>query len=378
MTQEDIKQLAERIISGEANEGEIQLYNQLYNSFQLDEMNQEDIYGNKKELEKMIKRSIWEKTGIQTPLVQLVWYRWVAAAVFLLFALVTIWTWHNRFPKSELAKLPTHLEKFKQDVAPGHEGAILTLANGKTIVLDSARNGSVARQGFTEVVKKNGQIIYANQGNPSEVVYNTMTTPQGRQYSLVLADGSKVWLNASSSITFPIAFTGKERKVSITGEAYFEVVHNDKLPFIVQKEELSVQVLGTHFNVNSYEDESSINVTLLEGSVKVIKGAAVRLIKPGQQAQLLNGSIKLVNNIDIDNVMAWKNGLFRFEGTDIGSLMRQLSRWYGLEVVYDKRVNELFYVEIPRNTKLSTVLKALELTGSVHFSIEGNKLIVMP
>ena len=378
MTQDEIKRLAERIASGESNDVEIQLYNQLFNSFQLSEIAQQDVYGNKEELEELIKRAIWEKTGLQTPIVRLVWFRWAAAAVIFLLASASIWLLQNRTPKSEVAKITTQQKRFKNDVAPGQDGAILTLSNGKTIVLDNAHNGSLAQQGATEVIKMNGQIVYENQGKTSEVVYNTMTTPKGRQYSLVLADGSKVWLNASSSITFPTVFAGKERKVSITGEAYFEVAHNDQKPFIVQQGEMSVQVLGTHFNVNSYEDESSISVTLLEGSVKVTKGNATSLIKSGQQAKLQKGDIKLVNNVDIDEIMAWKNGLFHFEGTDIGSLMRQLSRWYDLEVVYDKTVNDLFYAEIPRNTKLSDVLKALELTGRVHFSIEGNKVVVMP
>lgn len=380
MTKDEIKQLAERVASGIATDEEVHLYNLLYNSFQTSENDwKDDVYGNRDEVEMTMKKAIWKRTGIEKSVIRMKWFRWAAAAAIITaFSTVSFFIFRNRDTNTSTATLQTQKERFKNDVAPGQEGAILTLSNGKTIVLDSADNGSLAQQGATEVIKKNGQIVYANQGSSSEVVYNTMTTPKGRQYSLVLADGSKVWLNAASSITFPTAFDGKERRVSITGEAYFEIAHNAQMPFIVQKGEMSIQVLGTHFNVNSYEDENSINVTLLEGLVKMTKGNVNSFIKPGQQARLQNEGIKLINNADINAIMAWKNGLFVFDGTDIGALMRQLSRWYDVDVVYDKKINDLFYAEIPRNTKLSDVLKALELTGQVKFEINGKKIIVLP
>lgn len=380
MTKDEIMRLAERIASGIATDEEVHLYNRIYNSFQASTGEWvEDLYGSREELEMVMKKNIWKRARIEKPFIRMKWIRWVAAAAIIaVFSTASFIIFRNRDTDTSTATLQTQKERFKNDVAPGQEGAILTLSNGKTIVLDNADNGSLAQQGSTEVIKKNGQVVYANQGSSSEVFYNTMTTPKGRQYSLVLADGSKVWLNAASSITFPTAFEGNERRVSITGEAYFEIAHNAKMPFIVQKGEMSIQVLGTHFNVNSYDDENSINVTLLEGLVKMTKGNVNSLIKPGQQARLQNEGIKLINNADINAIMAWKNGLFVFDGTDIGALMRQLSRWYDVDVVYDKKINDLFYAEIPRNTKLSDVLKALELTGQVKFEINGKKIIVLP
>jgi len=380
MTNDEIRRLAERIASGIATDEEVHLYNRIYNSFQSSTGEwDEDLYGSREELEMVMKKNIWKRARIEKPFIPMKWIRWVAAAAIITaFSTISFFIFRNRDTNTSTATLQTQKERFKNDVAPGQEGAILTLSNGKTIVLDNADNGSLAQQGATEVIKKNGQLVYANQGSSSEVLYNTMTTPKGRQYSLVLADGSKVWLNAASSITFPTAFDGKERRVSITGEAYFEIAHNAQMPFTVQKGEMSIQVLGTHFNVNSYEDENSINVTLLEGLVKMTKGNVNSFIKPGQQARLQNEGIKLINNADINAIMAWKNGLFVFDGTDIGALMRQLSRWYDVDVVYDKKINDVFYAEIPRNTKLSDVLRALELTGQVKFEINGKEIIVLP
>jgi ferric-dicitrate binding protein FerR (iron transport regulator) len=206
-----------------------------------------------------------------------------------------------------------------------------------------------------------------------------MTTPKGRQFSLVLSDGSKVWLNAASSITYPISFTGKERKVSVTGEAYFEIAHNAAIPFIVESGQNSVKVLGTHFNINAYDDESVVSVTLLEGSVDVRRGTVSKVIKPGQQAQINDDEqIKLANNIDVEHVVAWKNGRISFQGADIGTVMRQMSRWYDVEIEYNRKMNDLFYADISRSTMLSDVLKALELTTDVHFKIEGRKVRVVP
>jgi len=279
--------------------------------------------------------------------------------------------------KEKLAQADTN--RFKNDVAPGRNGAVLTLADGSSIVLDSAKNGALAIQGSTQIIKKDGQILYNKIGNNSAPAYNTISTPNGRQYNLLLADGSKVWLNATSSITFPTSFIGSERKVSVTGEVYFEVAHNSKMPFVVQKGDMSVTVLGTHFNINAYDDEQSMNVTLLEGAVKVNSHNSQKTIKPGQQARVSSeGAMNVLNDVDTEEVMAWKNELFKFKSTDIGILMRQLSRWYDVEVVYNKNVTDRFFVEIPRNTNLTDILKALELTGRVRFGIDGKKIIVMP
>ena len=300
-----------------------------------------------------------------------------AAVLIILLGAAFIFTLNQRSARP--VKVQPINNALKHDVAPGHDGAILTLANGKPIVLDSAHNGSLAIQGSTEVIKKDGQIVYNKINNPSEITYNTVHTPNGRQYSLQLADGTNAWLNAASSITFPTSFSGKERIVSITGEVYFEVAHNTRMPFIVEKGDMKIKVLGTHFNVNSYEDENSNNITLLEGSVEVTNENTARTIKPGQQVRLnRQGSMSVVNNVDIEEVMAWKNEIFKFKGTGVEVLMRQLSRWYDVEVVFNRKVNDRFFVEIPRSSNLSDVLKTLELTGRIRFEIEGKKIIVAP
>jgi len=179
-------------------------------------------------------------------------------------------------------------------------------------------------------------------------------------------------------LTYPTVFAGKQRTVKVTGEVYFEVAHNKQMPFIVEKGDVKVQVLGTHFNMNTYDDERALKVTLLEGSVRVTNHAGEHVITPGQQAQVTSGKIAVANEVDLEEVMAWKNGRFVFAGSDIGQLMRQIARWYNVAIEYKTPVNDLFYAEIPRNTRLSDVLKALELTGKVHFTIAGNKVIVTP
>ncbi|MDB5087420.1 MAG: FecR family protein, partial [Mucilaginibacter sp.] len=210
-------------------------------------------------------------------------------------------------------------------------------------------------------------------------LYNTVSTPRGGHYQVILPDGSQVWLNAASSIRFPTAFTDKERKVEISGEAYFEVAKNKALPFVVKVNSSEVRVFGTHFNVMAYTDEAAIKTTLLEGSVQFSNGSASCMLKPGEQSELTkSGQVKVISGVDVDNAIAWKNNMFDFENTDIESVMRQLSRWYDVDVVYNKKVNDRFFAEIPSSSKLSEVLKALELTGKVNFDIQGRKIIINP
>ncbi|MEO9022859.1 MAG: FecR domain-containing protein [Ginsengibacter sp.] len=271
----------------------------------------------------------------------------------------------------------------KNDIAPGGNKAILTLANGSTIVLDSAQNGTLTQQGSAKVVKlDDGKLVYREDENSSAVAiqYNTITTPRGGQYQLILADGSKVWLNAASSIRFPTAFTGKEREVQITGEAYFEVAHNADMPFHVKVNNMDVAVLGTHFNINAYNDEGVMKTTLLEGSVKVSEGNENVLIKPGEQAQIKKSSDKIIvkKDVDMEEVVAWKNGKFIFQDADIRSIMRQLERWYNITTVsYEGNVtNEEFVGVISRDVNVSQILSMLQSTGTVKFEVEGRKIIV--
>jgi len=275
------------------------------------------------------------------------------------------------------------------DIAPGGNKAILTLADGSQINLDSANNGALTQQGNIRVTKlQDGKLVYNQDGSflstTAEVAYNTVSTPRGGQYQLTLADGSQVWLNAASSIRFPASFTGKERKVEITGEAYFEVAKNTAMPFRVSiaggRQE--VEVLGTHFNINAFDDEELIKTTLLEGSVKVstpspLERVGVRL-RPGQQSTLsADARINILNAIDTDEVMAWKNGKFQFgEGADVKAVMRQVARWYDVDVEYKGTVTGRIGGTISRNVNASQVFKMLEMTGTVKFRIEGKKIII--
>ncbi|MET0394409.1 MAG: FecR domain-containing protein, partial [Chitinophagaceae bacterium] len=268
----------------------------------------------------------------------------------------------------------------QQDIVPGRNQAVLTLADGRKIILDSAANGLVAQQGNASVVKLDGgQLLYKTAGEAApETLFNTMTTPKGGQYKLLLPDGTAVWLNAASSITYPAAFSGARRLVTITGEAYFEVAKDASQPFLVRTGATEVEVLGTHFNINSYDDEPAMAATLLEGSVRVTYGPHQSMLKPGQQARVQQPSIRVVNDVDVDQVVAWKNGFFQFDRTDIRTVMRQLSRWYDVEVVYEGEMpRDRFGGRLPRDARLSEVLRALEQT-QVHFRIEGKKIIVMP
>ena len=340
------------------------------------------------------------------------WIKIAAAAVVILSIGGAVW-WLNRSPKVETAK---QTSKPGKDILPGGNKAVLTLANGSTIVLNDAANGQLAREGNVQVTKqRNGQLVYkviATANAP--ITYNTLSTPKGGQYQLVLPDGSQVWLNAASSVKFPTSFSGTERIVTITGEAYFEVVHNNKKPFIVELPPIGgvaggrVEVLGTHFNVNAYDDESSIRTTLLEGSVKVSSGPSYAkapageaigneekakgkgqraeieqsvVLKPDEQAVLSGGHSPLTidHSPNLEQVLAWKNGLFQFENTDIKTIMRQLCRWYNVEVEYKTTTlqNESLFIEISRNKNLSDVLKLISLTSGVQVKLEGKKIIVL-
>ncbi|MDB5156742.1 MAG: FecR protein [Mucilaginibacter sp.] len=270
--------------------------------------------------------------------------------------------------------------KLKINIQPGGNKAILTLQDGSKIVLNDAKDGTLAQQGNTKVVKlANGQLAY-NQTNtaPAKVLYNTMTTPRGGQYKLILPDGTQVWLNSASSITYPTAFAGNERNVSITGEAYFEVAKDKSKPFRVKSANQTVDVLGTHFNIMAYSDEDAIKTTLLEGSVRVVENNTTSILKPGEQAIVdKQGGIK-ITAASIDEALAWKNGYFKFDRVDIKFIMRQVARWYDVDVVYQGRFpRDEFVGKIGRGENISQVLRILEL-DHVHFKIEDKKVIVLP
>ena len=401
MTKEEIQRLAEKIVSGTATEEEIILYNRLCHFAEQTQSDAPGMTANEKaELEHALKKTIIRQiNGGRVYRMKRLRFTAAAAIILLLAGGGYFFLTHSGNSK------PAYTHQSKQspanDALPGTQGAVLTLANGRQIILDSAANGALASESGAQVIKKNGQVVYDAQKVPEAVAWNTMTTPMGRQYQLTLSDGTAVWLNAGSSITYPVVFTGKHRTVKVTGEVYFEVKpltpkgEQEKMPFTVQivtakGDGGEVTVLGTHFNINAYDDEAVVKTTLLEGSVKVVNGQSSMvnknrynyqeaILKPGEQVSISQSS-QLFHPIPVqtDEVVAWKNGRFLFSGTDISQLMRQIARWYDVEVVYDKEIKDIFYAEIPRNTKLSDVLKALELTGKVHFVIEGKKIIVKP
>ncbi|MBN9386339.1 MAG: FecR family protein [Chitinophagaceae bacterium] len=309
-----------------------------------------------------------------------------AAAIILLLGGGVFWYVRRdqRLPAANVAA--TRSPGVKRDVAPGGNKAILTLSDGTDIVLDSVREGRLSQQGNAEVTKTGkGQLAYRTAAShevraASELVYNKITTPRGGQYKVTLPDGSKVWLNAASSLRFPTAFTGDDRTVELSGEAYFEIEKDKRKPFYVQTGHTKVAVLGTSFNVMAYEEEGVIRTTLLDGAVQVTgtSGAVMRL-SPGQQVQCWNdGALKLVKDPNMEEAMAWKNDLFYFHGTNIQTIMRQLARWYDIDVTYSVAVNGRFYAKIPRNTNLSIVLRALALTNKLNFTQEGRTVTVIP
>lgn len=305
------------------------------------------------------------------------------AAAACMAALLATAGYFSFFKKTTPPEVITAMDT-RKDISPGTTGGILVLANGQKIPLDSAGNGLLAVQGNTRVTNRQGRIMYNNNGVSSEqLLYNTVVTPRSKQFQLVLADGSSVWLNAASSVRFPATFNGAERVVEITGEAYFEVApllrDGKKVPFIVKARGMEVQVLGTHFNVNAYPDEHTIKTTLLEGSVLVTKGSVHSLLKPGEQAQLdESNQLRVYKDIDTEGEIAWKNGYFSFDQADLAGVMRQIARWYDVDIVYEGTVPERrFGGEISRHSKVSEVLKILE-ESKVHFRIEEKRIVVLP
>ncbi|MGN6420984.1 MAG: FecR family protein [Pseudobacter sp.] len=295
---------------------------------------------------------------------------WAAAAVVM--AVIIAGTWYatrNRLETITLAKTEP------EEIQPGMQGALLTLADGSQVLLDTIQNGVVALQGGATAKVVNGALIYEGKG---EAVYNTMSTPKGRQFQMTLPDGTQVWLNAASTIRYPTVFTGNERRVEVSGETYFEVARNSRMPFRVSVNNgADIEVLGTHFNINSYSNENSVNATLLQGSIRVKKGDEAVVIKPGEQARM-QSSIRVEKEVDLEQVVAWKNGLFNFNGLKLEEVMRQIERWYGIEVVYEKGIPKIPVVgEMSKDIPLNGLMIVLEKLD-IHYRLEGRKLIILP
>ncbi|MBB6500729.1 FecR family protein [Pedobacter cryoconitis] len=274
------------------------------------------------------------------------------------------------------------------DIGPGTSKALLTLADGSKIVLDDSINGQIAKQSGCLVTKTaDGQLVYTIQSNPggttdlkAQSLFNTIETPKGGQYQVNLPDGTKVWLNAASSLSFPVRFSGLQRKVVLKGEAYFEVEKNKKMPFIVDSKQQKIEVLGTHFNISAYDNERATKTTLAEGSVRVSmtdNNQQEQILKPGQQS-VVDKKIKVIP-VDVEEELAWKDGLFTFNNETLENIMQKVERWYDVKVDFqDPALKEKhFSGTVSRFDRVSQLLKTLELTGSVHFKIEGRRIITV-
>jgi transmembrane sensor len=293
-------------------------------------------------------------------------YRYVAAACLLILISAGMYfVFHANTVKSSLVVL-------KNDIGPGGNQAILTLSNGKKVVLGS-QQGQIASQGNTTIaLTASGQVNYTATNSQSETEYNTLTVPIGNHRDITLADGTEVSLDAGSSLTFPVAFNGTERSVKLTGQGYFKVKHNAAQPFLVQVNNLSVRDIGTEFNISAYDDESAVKTTLFEGSVKVNE----TLLNPGEQADAINNNIK-IQQADLEAVGAWRNNDFVFRNQNLRATMRQIARWYNVNIVYEHAPEDLrIRAAISRNRNISAVLQLIQETGKVKFKVEGRIVTV--
>ncbi|PWV45404.1 FecR family protein [Chitinophaga sp. S165] len=306
-------------------------------------------------------------------------YRWrrmaVAAAVVLFVAAGAYYLLHRK-PVQHMAAATL------KDISPASNKATLKLADGSTVTLDSAGR-QVLQQGGATVQQSGGQIVYVVKNNNEPLRYNTLTTPRGGQFKVKLPDGTDVWLNAASSLRYPTVFSGGERRVEVTGEAYFEVASLAEKPFRVSVNgQTEIEVLGTHFNVNAYLNERSLQTTLLEGSVRVKQGNEKIILQPGQQARVgqqdnTTQQLTLVKDPDIEKVMAWRHGVFNFDGATLEEVMKQLERWYDIDIVYEKGIPDIrFGGELNKNINLQDLLVILEKT-EVHFRLEGGRKLIV-
>ena len=379
-----LSEMIKRYCDGKATSKEVEFLNLYYDGFQnhpevLTDKSPEEIAS----LESDMFRNIISKTQKVSPknkgaFHMQTWHKITAAASIILAISLTVFLSQSTDKQS---KEELTVKSTGSDLAPGGNKAILTLSDGSQIVLDSLGTGTLSTQGNAKVVKLNdGELAYSLVGKKEERenLFNTVSTPKGGQYQLVLSDGTKVWLNAASSLRFPASFTGTERKVELTGEGYFEVAANKNKPFIVATDNMEVTALGTQFNINGYENEPGLTTTLLEGSVRVDYNHKSALLVPGERAWIGDQAkgITLSQDLDINATIAWKSGIFHFVQADIKTIMRELARWYNVEVIFEDSIPDTkFDGKIYRNVNASEVFRILE-SGGMEFKIVGNKVIV--
>lgn len=335
------------------------------------------------------RAEIPEAKNISSVIKMVRWAGVAAASVLLIFG--TGYFFYQKQQSVQQEESKTKTVGPQNDVYPGAERATLMLDDGSAIVLDQVGDGKLASQGNTEVIKSGSRLGYQVRSKSEKgLVYNILTTPRGGRFFMELSDGTKVWLNAASSIRFPVVFQEKQRVVEVTGEVYFEVASlmttdaKRKVPFVVKINTPSgdggeVEVLGTQFNIMAYSDEAAVETTLLEGSVVYRNGGGIKKLLPGEQSVFSSrDGIRVSDRVNLNEIIAWKDGYFHFDGRDLEIIMRQLSRWYNTKIIFRSKSSEKFYADIPMNTMLSDVLKALELTGKVHFEIENSTVIINP
>ena len=380
MTQQDFIHLYEKLMSGDCTPEEVAFLEEYRDNFQLKNLPWDAEMGDKQEVKRAILHNLNEK--IHNRAAKKFKGYWIAAAASVVLAIGFLWMFEQK-NYQKLDKQAKTTQSGGRPILPGFNKATLTLADGSNIDLNAARSGPLSKQGGALVGKTgNGRLVYdANSANGDKgaAINNILTTPRGGQYQLVLSDGTKVWLNAASSLKFPAVFTGKERNVELVGEAYFEVAKNKNMPFKVSTGKLNIEVLGTHFNVSAYQDDDAIKTTLLEGSVKLTTTNTQAMLKPGEQATLSQQQHINIQSINTDEAVAWKNGYFVFNNENIQCIMKKISRWYDVEVVYSGKVDENdFGGTVSRFDSVNEVLRSLELTGTVHFKLDGRRITVMP
>lgn len=370
MEKEELKALFKKYHEGKCTEEEKALLEAWYLQF-----NEHDIDISQRKVRAIGDKIFMELPGNHTTFLKIGVRLAAAAAIIGIVLTVTL----------KLALPPVKPVKVANtnEIAPGKNMAILTLSNGKKINLSSAVNGQLATQSGIQILKTaNGQITYkitGGIGTSGDIKTNNITVPKGGQWQVILPDGSKIWLNSATSFSYPSIFEKqKERIVQLSGEAYFEVAKDKLHPFIVKTDKQTVEVLGTHFNINSYADEPSVKTTLAEGRVKVSSNTGkTTILIPGQQSVLTNGVIKTAA-ANIEEALAWKNGYFRFNDESVQSIMRKISRWYNIDVQYEGGVSDAgLNGKISRFKNISQVLSALEATKTVHFKVEGRRVTVL-
>jgi transmembrane sensor len=379
MTPEELSELQEKFFKGQCSPEEIESLMCYEDDFQLIEQPWLPEFGDQQQIKNKLLSQLHKEIDIpQKKTLKLKYYYTAAAA--LVTALFTLFFYHTG-PDSTKQIVEVKRSQRKELIQPGSNKATLTLSDGSVINLSDAESGLISKQGNVTVGKTaDGKLIYEVKSAKNQpLIYNTISTPRGGEYQVVLPDGTKVWLNAESSLRFPSVFSGAERKVELTGEAYFEVAKNKKKPFKIGVNNMGIEVLGTHFNVNAYTNEADIKTTLLEGSVKLTSGNNQELLRPGQQASLGKQSGFKIHEVNVDEAVAWKNGYFIFDNENIQDIMRKVSRWYDVDVVYQGKIDQgNFGGTVSRFNSVAGVLKSLELTGTVHFKTEGRRITVMP